>query len=164
MNYIHSGSGGNAQFSPWDREFYTEWCNAVSHRTLLGVFDGLSCCSCLWGQCSWVYYGPLWSLSRDYYLQATCEYPSTSQKGSYHSWVHSCKDKETVPESQGLPFSYLSQHPAVTWGGSVLTLCTWVSTLHISSLSPEFLGYQHSNLSSSITCGYILPPRSGMIG
>lgn len=104
------------------------------------------------------------AISRDGYLQATCECPSTSQ-GSYHSWIHLIKSKETIPQptSQGLAL-YLVQHQLLAWG----VRCAL--HLHLGGyfapwqFFPDCLSHQYSTLPSRITCGYMLLPRPEMFG
>lgn len=152
MHYIYSGSGGNTQYPLQGGEFYSGRCNAVSHRILFRVFDGLSRYSCLLDQCSWVYYGPLWWSVEMNTIKLPVDVPVCLSRRGITAEFTCVRTKSTSLMGFASFLISVTTSWSPRWGGAVLTLCTWVISLQISSLYPECLGHQHSNLSFRITC------------
>lgn len=139
IGFILSGSGRHAQVHVLGGDFKLDdvvlWI-----RVCCGTLWHLPrCYSCLFWECSWVHYGPLWPISRDGNLQALRECPSPAWQGVIPAEPTGVRMRCRTPW-QGLPLSFPPQHQLYLQGWA--HPCSWAGTLHISSFPMS--EHQHS--------------------
>lgn len=156
IGFILSGSGRHAQVHVLGGDFKLDdvvlWI-----RVCCGTLWHLPrCYSCLFWECSWVHYGPLWPISRDGNLQAIRECPSPAWQGVIPAEPTGVRMRWQDPLAR-FASVLSSSTPAVPAGlGSPLLLGrhfahqqlphVWASAFCVDTLLSPGLGWLNNNI------------------